>query len=214
MIAVPAVQCSSVCWCVSPVKESNVLDIHFLCYEIGCFLLNNEHNTTYDIWYWMSVGFFYPWVASQKTHHTKQILSEMSPKNVYTKTALLSASTSSSGSIVWDASFCLRCHFQPPPCLDPNGFLFVWLPRHIGAMLRWDRVHSGCIFSLSLSLSLPVCCSRVREAINKHCAFMVRSCVAQQGITHAAWLVLHSALLRRWRAHWIHQSSCTWVTYW
>lgn len=37
------------------------------------------------------------------------------------------------------------------------------------------------------------CCWRVKGAINNHCALVVHSCVAQQGITHAAWLVSHSA---------------------
>lgn len=80
-------------------------------------------------------------------------------------------------------AFFLRCHFKSPQCLEPNGFLFVWLPHHIGAMLCWDRVHSGVFF-----LPPPVCCLRVRGTINKHCAFMERSCVAQQGISRAAWL--------------------------
>ena len=127
-----------------------------------------------------------------------------------------------------------RCYLRPPAaaaalCEMPafasdvtSSLHRVWIPMASSlfgchATLVLCCAGTECIlgvFSLSLSLSLPVCCSRVREAINKHCAFMVRSCVAQQGITHAAWLVLHSALLRRWRAHWIHQSSCTWVTYW
>lgn len=104
-------------------------------------------------------------------------------RSIYIKTALLSVYTSSSISIVLDASFFLRCHFKSPQCLEPNGFLFVWLPHHIGAMLCWDRVHSGVFF-----LPPPVCCLRVRGTINKHCAFMERSCVAQQGISRAAWL--------------------------
>lgn len=46
-------------------------------------------------------------------------------------------------------------------------------------------LHYGYFFSP------PVCCLRVRGAINKHCAFMVCSCVAHQGITHAA-MALHA----------------------
>lgn len=72
---------SSVYWRISPVKkESNVPDIQFLCYEICCFYLtmNTTHLRHLSL---NECGIFYPWVASQKTHHTKQKLSEMSPKN-------------------------------------------------------------------------------------------------------------------------------------
>ena len=122
---------------------------------------------TQDIWYWMSVGF-----STHELHHRKHTTPSKSwvkcnrKKRLYEDSAAIC--TSSSGSIVWDASFCLGCNFQPPPCLDPNGFLFVWLPRHVGAMLRWDRVHSGYFFfslSLSLSLSLPLYVARGWEKL-------------------------------------------------
>lgn len=80
---------------------------------------------------------------------------------------------------------------QPPRCLDLSGFLVVWLPHHSDALLCWTTLHSGYLSPP------PVCYLRVRVAINKHCAFTVHSCVAQQGISHAAWPVWCTALLHK-----------------
>lgn len=104
--------------------------------------------------------------------------------------ALLSVSRSSNSGAVCDASFSLRCHVQPPWRLHPRGFLFVWLPHRIGAMLH----------AIAFWVSPPpstVGCLRVRVAINKHCALTVHSCVAQREITHAAWPAWCSALLHK-----------------
>lgn len=84
----------------------------------------------------------------------------------------------------------------------------VWIPMAsslFGCHTTLVLCYAGKECILGIFFSPPVCCLRVRGAINTHWAFMVRSCVAQQGVTHAAWLVLHS--------YWIHQSSCLRVIY-
>lgn len=130
---------------------------------------------------WMNVGFF-----SHALERSKQTLTPLTEwkttksQSVFMKTL----STSSSSSIVWDASFFLGCHLQPPQCLYPNGFrlCLAATPHWCYALLGWSASWVFFFFSS------PACGLRVREAINKHCASMARSCVAQHGITHAAWL--------------------------
>lgn len=124
-------------------------------------------------------------------------------------TALLSVSTSSNCNIIWDACLFLRCHFQPPQRLNPNGFLFVWLPHHIGAMLLWSAVHCGYNPPPPLT-----CCWRVKGAINNHCALVVHSCVNSCSMACITLCTLKHAYTHTHihahthTAYWINQYSC------
>lgn len=110
-------------------------------------------------------------------------------RSVYMKTALLSVSTSSGSSIVWVASFFPQMSL--PACTVSGS---QWLPLCLAATPHWCYATLGHSAFWVFFCSPIACCLRVRGAINKHRAFMVHSCVTQQSITHAAWLVSHSAL--------------------
>lgn len=111
------------------------LIIYFKCYEIFCYYFTLDTTLLNDtrplVAYTLNeCGLVSAWAASQQTNYDSTncwVKSHWKPKRLYGGSAL-SVSTSSSSSIVWDASFFLWCHFQPPQCLSVSQ----WLPLVFG----------------------------------------------------------------------------------
>lgn len=121
-------------------------------------------------------GIFYPWAASQQTNHDSTdswVICHWKPKRLYEDGATICVHQQ-------QQLHCVGCQLFPQMSLLASTVSgSQWLPLCLAATPHW------CYATLGQSafwvfLSPPVCCLRVRGAINKHCAFMVRSCVAQQ----------------------------------
>lgn len=173
--------CHLLHWSVC-VQEKKVPDLYFKCYAI-CHFHSTLGTAHFSLSYrnWMIVGF-----SPHELHHRKQTppKCEMSPKAI--------ASSPAAVALCWMPAFPPQMSLPASTVVSiPMASPFVCPPHHIGAALRWDRSAFWVLFSPPL-----VCCSRARGAINKRCAFMARSCVAQQGVTHAARPVLHPARRR------------------